>query len=583
MLEKTVNEMLTKTFPDERVSATVDERRIVHLQGECSSWQTLIDVGHAVAHVEGVRNVVSDMTAKGVEIKKKDYTTIVETGMSKSVIEDVDVLIVGAGIIGCGIARELSKFNLNVLVAESGDDVSTGCSKANNGCIHHGMAVKPGTLKSEMNRLGNLRYDDWERELHIGMVKPGYLEVVTKAEDLPKVYARFELGLMNKVPGMKILTPEQVNALEPALEENGIHPVAALYLPNFGMVETPYVCVALAENATVNGVRFLFNTTVGQVLTENNKIVGAVTNKGIIRCRYLVNAAGMYADDIAEMAGDRLFTIHNRRGTIAIFDKATPPTFQVPTVIWSGLVKKGKNVESKGGGMHPTPENNLLIGPSAEEVPDKEDTETYQVGLDYCMEGCFQDPLLHKGDIIKIFAGARPADFMEDFTIEMSDVTHGLVHACCTQSPGVASSPAVADRVVGIIVDDLTSKGEDVHVKPDYNPIREKPVEFRHMTRDEQDKLIEKDPRYGRIICRCEQVTEGEILDVLHSPVVPHSITAIKNRTRAGMGRCQGGFCQPRVLEIIARELGQEWIDVNLNGEGSNILVKSNRGEEAQG
>ncbi len=579
MLEKTVNEMLAKTFPDEKVTATVDERRIVHLAGECSTYQTLIDVGHAVAHVEGVRNVVSDMTARGVVMKKKDYTPFVEAGEKKGVVEECDVLIVGAGIIGCGIAREIAKYNLKVLVAEMGDDVSTGCSKANNGCIHHGMAVKPGTLKSEMNRIGNKRYDDWERELHVGMIRPGYLEVVTKMEDLPKVYARFELGLKNKVPGMKILTPEQINEIEPAYEQNGIHPVAALYLPNFGLVETPYVCVALAENAATNGVRFLFNTTVGKVLTEDHKIVGVVTNKGIIKCRYLVNAAGMYADDIAEMAGDRLFTIHNRRGTIAIFDKATPPTFHIPTAILSGLVKKGKNVESKGGGMHPTPENNLLIGPSAEEVPDKEDTETYEWGVDYCMECCFQDPLLHKGDIIKIFAGARPADFMEDFTIEMSDVTDGLVHACCTQSPGVASSPGVADRTVGIIVDDLLKKGEDVHVKPDYNPYREKPVEFRHMTREEQDALIAKDPRYGRIVCRCEQVTEGEILDVLHSPVVPHSITAIKNRTRAGMGRCQGGFCQPRVLEIIARELGEDWIKVNLNGEGSNILVSANREE----
>lgn len=580
MLKQKVEDVLFQSFPNEKIEVVIDERSLAHLSGEISTWQTVIDIGHAVAKVDGIRNVISNMTVKGMVIPKKDYSKICERGNSIGIIEEADVVVIGAGITGCGIARELSKYNLRIVVVERGDDVSSGSSKCNNGCIHHGMDCKPGTLKTKLNILGNRRYSDWDRELHINLNRCGAIEIATKIEDMPKLYERFEKGLKNGVDGIEMIDRRKSYELYPSLEREGVNIFAALHMPSFGVVETPYVCIALAENAAMNQAKFLFEHTVGDIEVVDNKVTGVVTDRGIIKTRYVINAAGMFADDIAKMAGDQLYTIHNRRGMIAIFDKSVPPTFNVNTLILGGVDKKGKNSESKGGGMHPTPENNLLIGPSAIEVPDKEDTETSQEDMDYVIKGCLQDPHNPQSNIIKIFGGARPADFKEDFTIEMSEIIDGFVHAACIQSPGVASAPAIADYVVDLILDDCKRKGIHVHVKEDYNPYREKPVEFRHMTREEQAALIERDPRYGRIVCRCEHVTEGEILDVLKSPIIPTSITAIKNRTRAGMGRCQGGFCQPRVLEILARELGKEWTEINLRGTGSGILDKNSRGGE---
>ncbi len=578
-LEQSVNEMLAQQFPNEKVHAKVDDRAIATLYGECSSWNTLVEVGHAAAHYPGIRNAVSEMTVKGLVIPKKDYAPFVKKGRETGVIDTADVVVVGAGIIGCAIARELCKYNLKIVVVEKEDDVSAGASKANNGCIHHGMACKPGTLKSELNIKGNRRYSDWERELNIGLKRLGYLDVITDLNDIPKLAERFYVGLLNGVDGITMVDPVRAREIEPGLAEQNIDVKAALHLPSHGFVETQYVCVALGENAVENGVKFMFNTTACGVDLKEDRISALVTDKGIIKTKFLINAAGVYADDIAKMAKDWIYTIHNRKGTIAIFDKSTPPAFRGGVAILTGLVKAGKLAESKGGGMHPTPENNLLCGPSAVEVPDKEDTETTQEGLDYIMSGCHQDPNSTKADIIKIFCGARPADFKEDFVIEPSEVTKGFIHAACTQSPAVASAPAIADRVVGFVVDAIKEEGKEVRIREDYNPYRAKPVEFRHMTREEQAELIEKDPRYGRIICRCEQVSEGEIIDAIHSPLLPGSVTAIKNRTRAGMGRCQGGFCQPRVLEIIARELGKDLTEITLTGEGSNILLQDDRPE----
>ena len=581
MLEQ-VQKMLAETFPDEPVTATADERNIVTLTGECSTWQTVINVGHAVAHVEGVRNVVCEMTAKGVTIPHKDYTPYVQAGQAKGVVDEADVVVVGAGITGCGIARELCKYDLRIIVVDMGDDVATGCSKANNGCVHHGMDCKPGTLKAELNVKGNRRYTDWANELNFRLDRIGYIEVVTEAEDLPKLYGRFEQGLRNGVPEIKIVGKEEAYRIDPAIEKEGVDVLAALYLPTHGETEPYRVCVALAENAADNGVQFRFNCTVGDVLVENGAVAGVVTNQGIIKTRYVVDAAGIYADEIAAMAGDKMYTLHNRRGTIAIFDNAVKPTFREGYNNYSKVTKKDKDVESKGGGMHPTVDHNILLGPSAYEVPDKEDVETTQRDVDY-IRPLLQDPHATWGDVIKIFAGARPADFKEDFTVELSEKTKGFVHASCIQSPGFASAPAVADLVVEMVTEDMKKDGREATLRPDYNPIRKQKTEFRYLSREEQDKLIQKDPRYGRIICRCEQITEGEILDAIRSPVVPTSVDAIKRRTRAGMGRCQGGFCQPRVLEILARELGKEWVDITLKGEKSNILRGENRCEAGEG
>ncbi len=579
MLEA-IQKIMEKDFQVKDARVEIDERNIVNLSGICSSWETLVMVGHAVAKVEGVKNVVSDMTVDGLEIPKKDYSKFVQAGNQIGVVDAADVVIIGAGVSGCGIARELSRYDLKIIVVEMGDDVANAASKANNGDIHSGHAVKPGTLKAKLNVKGNRMYTKWSEELGFRLDRCGSIKVVTEEKWIPEVQKVYDVALANGVDGARMVTHEELIQIDPGigaeLERQGKRSAAALYLPSFGVVEPYEVVVALAENAAKNGVQFMLNCTVGDVLHENGQVKGVVTEKGIILAKYVINCAGVYADEISEMAGDRCYTIHPRKGTIAILDKACAPMFRGLSSVKCKEDTLKKNVESKGGGMCVTPERNILLGPSATEVPDKEDVDTTDAGLAYAMAKN-QNPNVGKANIIRIFAGTRPADFKEDFVIEMSEKTHGFINVGAIQSPGLASAPAVAEMAVGILIDDMKASGEAPEEKPDFDPIQPPKVDFRHMTREEQDELIQKDLRYGKIICRCEQITEGEILDAIHSAIVPASIDAIKRRTRAGMGRCQGGFCQPRVLEILARELGQEWIDITLKGRGSNILIGSNR------
>ena len=365
--------------------------------------------------------------------------------------------------------------------------------------------------------------------------------------------------------------------IEPKLLEHNVKPVAAVFVPSQGKVHPYEVCVKLIENAAINGVKVMLNCTVGKVLTEDGRITGVVTEKGIIKTRYLINAAGVYADEIAEMSGDRCFTIHPRRGTLVIVDKSKQPMYDVITKHYiPDLEDRAKDVASKGGAMDYTPSRNILLGPSAVEVPDKESVETTTEEFNYAF-GRNENPDVSKADVIRIFSGVRPADFKEDFIIEASDRVQGLIIAGAIQSPGIGAAPAVAERVEKILLEDAQKQGFPIARKEDWEPTLPAKIVFGELSYEEQDALIKEHPEYGNVICRCETITEGEILDAIRSPVVPTTIDAIKRRTRAGMGRCQGGFCQPRVLEILAIELGCEWVDVNLKGKGSNVLKEKNR------
>lgn len=576
-------EQLKERYPQYDIGVSVDERNIVTLTGQCLQWQDVVDIGHLVGADDDVKNVVNELTVEGLVIPHKDYTPFVEQGNKLGEKYNCDILIVGAGICGCGIARELAKYDLNIMVADMGDDVATGATKANNGDIHPGHAVKPGTLKAKLNVKGNRMYTKWAEEVGFELIRSGVMYGVGDKELIPQIEKTYNIAKLNGVDGAAIIDGKTAMELEPAFAEHGENVVAALHLPSMGIVESYKVAVALAENAAVNGVKFLFNCTIGDVLTDNGEVTGVVTNKGIIKAKYVINCAGLYADEISAMAGDKSYTLHNRKGTIAILDKNLKPKyhclggFATLAMAKAAAAKAAKkDANSKGGGMDLTPEMNILMGPSAHEVPDKEDTATSREGLAYAMGRSSYDKI-HNGHIIRMFAGARPADYKEDFVIEMSPITHGFVNCGAIQSPGLASAPAIAEYVENILIDDFAQQGKTMPVKSDYNPIRKREIEFRHMTREAQAELIAKDARYGRVICRCEQITEGEILDAIHSPVVPTSVDAIKRRTRAGMGRCQGGFCQPRVVELLARELGQDWVDVNLTIPGTNILVDNNR------
>lgn len=571
-----IQEFLKQQFPEISITASVDDRNIVTLAGECESWQQLVDVGHAVAKLENVKNVVSDMTVKGMELPGRDYEAFARAGEEAGVLAEADVTIVGLGIVGCAIARELSKYNLKIVAIDMAEDVATGASKANNGGIHHAGGVKPGTLKAKLSVRGNRMYDKWSEELGFDFIRCGDLLYVEDEDDIDGLCEEFKIALKNGDYRPQLVDGAQAMEIEPKLAKYGRKPIMGLWLPSQGRVHTYEVAVALIENAAMNGVRVIFQCNACKVYTENGAVTGLLTDKGLIKTKYIINAAGVYADDISAMAGDRCFTIHPRRGTLAIMDKNKKPMFDHLTGHFISAAKQKRNPESKGGGMEFTPSQNILIGPSATERPDKEDVETTAEDLEFIMK-VNENPEVSEKDIIRIFAGTRPADFSEDFVIGMSPIARRFINAAAIQSPGVGATPAVAEMVEQIVLEHAREEGMEIERREDFNPIRKRPVRFAELSHEEQDALIKERPEYGRIICRCETITEGEILDAIHSPVVPASIDAIKRRTRAGMGRCQGGFCQARVLEILARELGIKHTEVTLHGKGTNILREENR------
>lgn len=575
-LNRRINEKVKDKFPELNIEIRINERNIATVSGECETWEQLIDVGHFVAEDAKIKNVVSEMTVKGLTITPQDYASMAKEGRKKGIIQKTDVVIIGAGVIGCGIARELSKYDFHCIVIDKENDVSVGASKANNGNIHPGHAVKKGTLKHKLNILGNRMYDEWAKDLQFEFQRNGLMYIAWEEEYLPALKRRYTKGLENGVDGIRYISGEEAMAIEPELKKLDNPPIAAVWLPSLAHVEPYEVTIALAENAAENQVKFMLNTKVCDIV-HDGRIQAVVTSRGVIETKYVINAAGVYADDISRMAGDVSYTIHPRKGTIVLLDKAKTYPYKPQLGFVSNKLENRmmnvKNKESKGGGCCKTPEGNYLLGPSAKEVWNKEDTSCDAEGIAYALSCC-----QHKGvgekDVIRSFAGVRAADFKEDFIIEKSEVTSGLIHVAGIQSPGLSAAPAIAKMVENILLEEMKKEGMSYKRKKNYQPYRPKRRVFRKLSLEEQNKLIKENPDYGQIVCRCEFITKGEILDAIDSPVVPTSVDAIKRRTRAGMGRCQGGFCLPVVLQILAQAQQQDCTEIDFTAKDTNILEK---------
>lgn len=575
-LNRRINEKVKDKFPELNIEIRINERNIATVSGECETWEQLIDVGHFVAEDAKIKNVVSEMTVKGLTIIPQDYASMAKEGRKKGIIQKTDVVIIGAGVIGCGIARELSKYDFHCIVVDKENDVSVGASKANNGNIHPGHAVKKGTLKHKLNILGNRMYDEWAKDLQFEFQRNGLMYIAWEEEYLPALKRRYTKGLENGVDGIRYISGEEAMAIEPELKKLDNPPIAAVWLPSLAHVEPYEVTIALAENAAENQVKFMLNTKVCDIV-HDGRIQAVVTSRGVIETKYVINAAGVYADDISRMAGDVSYTIHPRKGTIVLLDKAKTYPYKPQLGFVSNKLENRmmnvKNKESKGGGCCKTPEGNYLLGPSAKEVWNKEDTSCDAEGIAYALSCC-----QHKGvgekDVIRSFAGVRAADFKEDFIIEKSEVTSGLIHVAGIQSPGLSAAPAIAKMVENILLEEMKKEGMSYKRKKNYQPYRPKRRVFRKLSLEEQNKLIKENPDYGQIVCRCEFITKGEILDAIDSPVVPTSVDAIKRRTRAGMGRCQGGFCLPVVLQILAQAQQQDCTEIDFTAKDTNILEK---------
>ena len=530
---------------------------IVYLDGEVNSWDEVIELGHAAGEMKEVKGVINNIIVKDVKEKKREKNLPKDT-YNPHLPERADVVIIGGGVIGCFIARELSRYNLEIVLLEKESDVACGATKANSGQIHTGVGEESGTLKKKLCAEAWPMYDKITEELDVPFKRNGLLVVITK-DTLPKIPS-FIGNFISKyiIPYIvirkgkdvgdkpRIIKRDELLRMEPNITDRAL---VAVFMPGYGIICPYKLTIALAENAIQNGTKVLLETEVRDILVEDKKVRGVVTNRGTIETQFVINAAGIFADEIAEMAGAKEFTIHPRKGSILLFDKEEEGyvNHQVSELRFP------QDPYTKGGGVLMTVDGNINWGPTAIEVPDKEDKSVTHEEI----EGIFEKygfifPNFPKNSVITYFAGLRAATYKEDFFIKASKNIRGFVNVAGIQSPGLTAAPAIAEMVLKILKD----AGLKMEEKENFNPVRKASPVFDKLSVEEKKKLIEKNPLYGNVICRCEHVTEGEIIDAIHSPLPALTIDAIKRRTRAGMGRCQGGFCGPRVAAILARELG---------------------------
>ena len=539
---------------------------IARLRGRLSSHQTALDAGHLAGSFDRVREVVNGIVFPG-EMRFKSPRKVSEELTGRK----FDVVIVGGGVIGLAVARELSQFNLSIALFERHNDLGMDQTAHSNAMIHPAVQAKYGTLRWEMNYKGNPMWDETTRQLDVDFKRIGTLVVAENPEEEALLPYAVGTAIKHNDPEPKLLDRKALDRIEPGLAPNVRKGVLVW---NTGIIGVFELLIAYAENALSNNVSIFLDTAVIGVQTEDFAIKAVDTTRGTVKAGLLINAAGLYADKIAEYAGDRFFTIHPRKGETVIFDKSYQPVRTVFAPV-SVAAESQESKYTKGGGIIPTTDGNLQFGPTAVEVCDREDVSTTAEGCDYLFDRFA--PLLErlkpdyekpeKGKIIAQFAGCRAATYKEDFIIEPSKKVRGLVHVAGIQSPGLASTPAIAERVKEIVREERHPSVNDK-----FNPVRKKQVRFSELSLKEQDELIRANPRYGHIVCRCENVSEEEVVRALNGEIAAKSLDGVKRRTRAGQGRCQGGFCMPRIVEIASREMnvGKEHVT---KSEGKSYVL----------
>jgi len=478
-----------------------------------------------------------------------------------------DVVIIGGGVIGASIARELSRYSLNIILIEKEDDVAMGTSKGNSGIIHAGYNDDFKTLKGELNIKSNPKFDKLCADLKIPFKRIGSLVIGFSEEDFRKLKGLKENGEKNVLKNLEIITSDKLFRLEPNLSPKAKY---ALYAPSAGIISPYEFTIALADNAVINGVKVLLETEAKDIRIEEKQVYGVVTDRGLIETRVIINAAGLYADEIAKTAGDD-FKISPLKGEYQLFDKqwgnlVNHILFPIPTKLSKGIL------------VAPTVHGNLLIGPNSCRVKEKDNLSTTKAGTQEVYEEARKlIPHLPHQDLINSFAGLR-ADIegRDDFIIEASKKIRGFINVAGIESPGLSSAPAIAEMVSGILKEVVKeiSPQLGLNYQDDFlEALPEQPKFADYLDKtDEWQEIVEKDADYGEIICRCEKVSKGEMLRAIHQPVPARSLDAIKRRIGAGMGRCQGGFCSPKVLKILSEELKISPLKITKKGKSSEIL-----------
>lgn len=577
---KSISRIISDVAAVSSAVKVTEERGCVRLTGEVDDWATVLAAGQAAASKNHL-GVLNDVKLKGFE-------DIVQTPSVEDKSVDgktPDVLVVGGGIVGCAIARELSRYKASVLVVEKGYDVAVGASSRNDGCVHVGIDLHPGQQKLLYNGKGNAMYDKLCDDLGVHFERKGHVVLFYKKwEKLLGVGFKIR-ALMNKIPGVRVCNREELQKIEPALPDwcnGGVH------MPTGGIVSPYKMTIALAENAVANGAEFSFDTIVRSMERLDGKVISVQTNRGTIYPKIVVNAAGVFADIIADMAGDRTFTIHPRKGTNLILDKkvawfvrtsVTKSPFSVVPGASENLSRSNlvniinaatSKKHTKGGGVVHTADNNVLVGPTAVEQPYREDYSTEKKDIDAIVgKQKITAQNMTYGDVITYFSGTRASTYEEDFVVRKGIFTNNVLEAAGIQSPGITAAPAIGVQIAEWANEMLGNVGK----KSDFVEKRTPTPHLADMDAKARDTLIKQNPDYGVIVCRCEEVSKGEILDALRSPLAPATIDAVKRRVRPGMGRCQGGFCSPLVAKIISEEKHIPLTEVRKAGDSSEILL----------
>lgn len=560
-----------------------EERGCVVLRGEVDDWQTAVSAGKLAAKEKRYIGVISDIRLKGF-IEHPRLPCELDKTLDG---EHPDVLIIGGGITGCAIARELSKWKLDTVLVEKGSDVAYGQSRANGGVVHVGINFSKHSQKHYYNIRGNSMYAELSKQLDVPFEQKGQVLLCCKKWEKLLVAALRLHGKSMGIPGVCWLGRKELLKHEPCAPD---FVIGGMFMPTGGITSPMEMTAALAENAAANGVRLFLSTAVLAMETENGHIVSVDTNRGRLYPRLVINAAGVYADKIAEMGGDRTFTIHPRRGTDIITDKKAG--YMVKTSMEKspfsilpyqnaqiphgplGRIKFLINTlhsNTKGIGLIHSIHGNMLVGPNAIETPDREDTATRREEVEEIIK--VQQHVatdLKFSDIIAYFTGVRAATYEEDFVVRKGLFTDNILEAAGIQSPGVTAAPAIAVDISKWAVETLSTTMA-VKENDSFDPVRYAPPRLSHMSAEERNSLILKNPDYGVIICRCEEISKGEIIDALNSPLCVPTLDGVKRRLRPGMGRCQGGFCSPLVMQIIAEHEGIPLSDVKKSSKESIV------------
>jgi len=554
---------------DGQVAAHVDGGCLV-LSGELERWSDIVVAGKTAIEKSPYFGFVNDVECTGEKAMPVRKPRVEDSALEW---EEPDVLIIGGGVVGCAIARELSKYKLSILLVEKEHDLAIQASGRNLGVVQSGNGLNKGSQKYRFTRQGNAMYESLCGDLGVDFTRTGQYVYYTKRIWDPFLSLTALYWKWMGIKGVRVARRDELKRNEPGINHNiG----AALFFPATGIVNPFDLAIAYAENATQNGVVLSLNTMVQSISVEDGIIKSVKTNRGTIQPKVVVNAAGVFCDIIAAMAGDRFYSIHPVKGTAAVLDKKYSDDL-VQTVITTRGAVSAKRKHTKGGSVVRTTYGNTLIGPDNFETIHREDFSTSPYNIrDIAAAQARSVPELDEKQIIAYFAGISAATYEEDFIVSKGKYVANIVHAAGIQIPGLTAAPAISEEVAQMVLDFFGGEST-IGDNPEFNPTRVAPLRLTDVDDDTRAELIESNPDYGIIVCRCEEISKGEIINALRRNVRCDTLDGVKKRVRPGMGRCHGSYCGPLVLDIIATEKRLAPQNIRKSGSGSEKVFGNSK------